>query len=124
MNPNEKSVNRLVRGLIVDEHEDEKEVVEVVAVGGSKRRLLVFAKQLKSKTSRRRLDTSRWDLFDNLSLSHSETFNVKNKDPFKNILFNLIADIYISISTGTFDIENIKYEKKWQQLDLDTNFEP
>ena len=35
-----------------------------------------------------------------------------------------IADIYISISTGTFDIENIKYEKKWQQLDLDTNFEP
>ena len=36
----------------------------------------------------------------------------------------LIADIYISISTGTFDIENIKYEKKWQQLDLDTNFEP
>ena len=30
-----------------------------------------------------------------------------------------IADIYISISTGTFDIENIKYEKKWQQLDLD-----
>ena len=24
----------------------------------------------------------------------------------------LIADIYISISTGTFDIENIKYEKK------------
>ena len=37
---------------------------------------------------------------------------------------NMIADIYISISTGTFDIENIKYEKKWQQLDLDTNFEP
>ena len=36
----------------------------------------------------------------------------------------MIADIYISISTGTFDIENIKYEKKWQQLDLDTNFEP
>ena len=35
-----------------------------------------------------------------------------------------IADIYISISTGTFDIENTKYEKKWQQLDLDTNFEP
>ena len=59
MNPNEKSVNRLVRGLIVDEREDEKEVVEVVAVGGSKRRLLVFAKQLKSATSRRRLDTSR-----------------------------------------------------------------
>ena len=24
----------------------------------------------------------------------------------------MIADIYISISTGTFDIENIKYEKK------------
>ena len=39
-------------------------------------------------------------------------------------VFCLIADIYISISTGTFDIENIKYEKKWQQLDLDTNFEP
>ena len=58
MNPNEKSVNRLVRGLIVDEREDEKEVVEVV-VGGTKRRLLVFAKQLKSATSRRRLDTSR-----------------------------------------------------------------
>ena len=38
--------------------------------------------------------------------------------------YHLIADIYISISTGTFDIENIKYEKKWQQLDLDTNFEP
>ena len=32
MNPNEKSVNMLVRGLIVDEREDEKEVVEVVAV--------------------------------------------------------------------------------------------
>ena len=59
MNPNEKSVNRLVRGLIVDEREDEKEVVEVVVVGGSKRRLLVFAKQLKSATSRRRLDISR-----------------------------------------------------------------
>ena len=40
------------------------------------------------------------------------------------MLLMLIADIYISISTGTFDIENIKYEKKWQQLDLDTNFEP
>ena len=40
------------------------------------------------------------------------------------IAFYEIADIYISISTGTFDIENIKYEKKWQQLDLDTNFEP
>ena len=39
-------------------------------------------------------------------------------------MYELIADIYISISTGTFDIENIKYEKKWQQLDLDTNFEP
>jgi len=27
----------------------------------------------------------------------------------------MIADIYISISTETFDIENIKYEKKrWQ----------
>ena len=58
MNPNEKSVTKLVRGLIVDEREDEKEVVEV-AVGGFKRRLLVFAKQLKSATSRRRLDTSR-----------------------------------------------------------------
>ena len=34
----------------------------------------------------------------------------------------VIAGIYISISTGTFDIENIKYEKKWQQLDLDTYF--
>ena len=42
----------------------------------------------------------------------------------KKLLKSLIADIYISISTGTFDIENIKYEKKWQQLDLDTNFEP
>ena len=40
------------------------------------------------------------------------------------IMMFMIADIYISISTGTFDIENIKYEKKWQQLDLDTNFEP
>ena len=40
------------------------------------------------------------------------------------VVYLLIADIYISISTGTFDIENIKYEKKWQQLDLDTNFEP
>ena len=59
MNPNEKSVTRPVRGLIVDEREDEKEVVEVVAVGGFKRRLLVFAKQLKSATSRRRLDISR-----------------------------------------------------------------
>ena len=59
MNPNEKSVNMLVRGLIVDEREDEKEVVKVVAVGGTKRQLLVFAKQLKSATSRRRLDTSR-----------------------------------------------------------------
>ena len=35
-----------------------------------------------------------------------------------------IADIYISISTETFDIENIKYEKRWQQLDLDPHFEP
>ena len=59
MNPDEKSVTRLVRGLIVDQREDEKEVVEVAVVGGSKRRLLVFAKQLKSATSRRRLDTSR-----------------------------------------------------------------
>ena len=32
MNPDEKSVTRPVRGLIVDEREDEKEVVEVVAV--------------------------------------------------------------------------------------------
>ena len=59
MNPDEKSVTRPVRGLIVDEREDEKEVVEVVVVGGTKRRLLVFAKQLKCATSRRRLDTSR-----------------------------------------------------------------
>ena len=29
MNPDEKNVTRLVRGLIVDEREDEKEVVEV-----------------------------------------------------------------------------------------------
>ena len=29
-----------------------------------------------------------------------------------NLTFDLIADIYISISTETFDIENIKYEKK------------
>ena len=35
----------------------------------------------------------------------------------------MIADIYISISTETFDIENIKYEKSWQQLDLDPHFE-
>ena len=42
----------------------------------------------------------------------------------KSLQVKMIADIYISISTGTFDIENIKYEKKWQQLDLDTNFEP
>ena len=51
--------------------------------GRTKRRLLVFAKQLKSATSRRRLDISRWDLFDNLSLSNSETFNVKNNGPFQ-----------------------------------------
>ena len=28
------------------------------------------------------------------------------------VMLMLIADIYISISTETFDIENIKYEKK------------
>ena len=59
MNLDEKSVTRPVRGLIVDDLEDEKEVVVVAVVGRSKRRLLVFAKQLKSATSRRRLDTSR-----------------------------------------------------------------
>ena len=40
------------------------------------------------------------------------------------LIMILIADIYISISTETFDIENIKYEKRWQQLDLDPHFEP
>ena len=39
-------------------------------------------------------------------------------------MLSLIADIYISISTETFDIENIKYEERWQQLDLDPHFEP
>ena len=35
MNPDEKSVTRLVRGLIVDEREDEKEVVEVIQEAAS-----------------------------------------------------------------------------------------
>ena len=52
-----------------------------------------------------------------------ETMYKHNRPHYLVENFELIADIYISISTETFDIENIKYEKRWQQLDLDPHFE-
>ena len=37
--------------------------------------------------------------------------NADNEDADDDDIYIMIADIYISISTETFDIENIKYEK-------------
>ena len=85
MNPNEKSVNMLVRGLIVDEREDEKEVVEVVAVeprGG------FWFLQNNSSPRRHVADwTPRAEIYLIICLRHSTS---RIKINFKNFLFDLI----------------------------------
>ena len=90
MNPNEKSVNRLVRGLIVDEREDEKEVVEVVVAvdprGG------FWFLQNNSSPRRHVADwTPRAEICLIICLSQTLRHSTSRiKIHFKNILFNLI----------------------------------
>ena len=85
MNPDEKSVTRPVRGLIVDEREDEKEVVEVDPRGG------FWFLQNNSSPRRHVADwTSRAEICFIICLSQTLRHSMSRiKIQFKKILFNL-----------------------------------